>query len=145
MLTSFVRIAALVAEILKKLVSIGYLELNKKTQVITPMLLGEMVFDVVSCSIRPLLNAELTASWEKGLTGVAAGTISTEEYMEKLEGFIRRRTSAVLGLHNQTELRRCYDEAAKYYKNRRSTGSAGKRSVSSGRTRRRTGSKKSSS
>ncbi len=133
------------AEILKKLVSIGYLELNKKTQVITPMLLGEMVFDVVSCSIRPLLNAELTASWEKGLTGVAAGTISTEEYMEKLEGFIRRRTSAVLGLHNQTELRRCYDEAAKYYKNRRSTGSAGKRSVSSGRTRRRTGSKKSSS
>lgn len=65
------------AEILKKLVSIKYLSLNKKTQVITPTLLGEMIFDVVNCSIRQLLNPELTASWEKGLTYVAEGSITS--------------------------------------------------------------------
>ena len=53
------------AEILKKLIHIKYLMLNKKTQIITPTLLGEMVFDVVEHSIRSLLNPELTASWEK--------------------------------------------------------------------------------
>jgi DNA topoisomerase-3 len=104
------------AEILKKLVSIGYLNLNAKTQVITPELLGEMVFDTVNASIRPLLNPDLTASWEKGLTGVAEGTITEEEYMEKLRGFIERRTAAVRGLYNQGQLKLMYDEAAKYYK-----------------------------
>ena len=73
------------AEILKKLFNIKYLALNKKTQVITPTLLGEMIFDVVNCSIRQLLNPELTASWEKGLTYVAEGTITPAEYMEKLD------------------------------------------------------------
>lgn len=104
------------AEILKKLVTIEYLALNKKTQVITPELLGEMVYDTVNASIRPLLNAELTASWEKGLTGVAEGTITEEEYMEKLNGFIARRTNAVKGLRNQAELKKCYDYAAQFYK-----------------------------
>ncbi|MCR5294415.1 MAG: hypothetical protein K6E30_04455 [Lachnospiraceae bacterium] len=104
------------AEILKKLVSIGYLALNKKTQVITPELLGEMVYDTVNASIRQLLNPELTASWEKGLTGVADGSITMEEYMEKLSGFIGRRTMAVKGLNNQGQLRQCYDAAAVYYK-----------------------------
>ncbi len=69
------------AEILKKLIHIKYLALNKKTQVITPTLLGEMVFDVVANSIKSLLNPELTASWEKGLTYVAEGEITPEEYM----------------------------------------------------------------
>ncbi len=68
------------AEILKKLFSIKYLSLNKKTQVITPTLLGEMIFDVVNCSIRQLLNPELTASWEKGLTYVAEGSITAGIY-----------------------------------------------------------------
>ena len=104
------------AEILKKLVTIEYLALNKKTQVITPELLGEMVYDTVNASIRPLLNAELTASWEKGLTGVAEGTITEEEYMEKLNGFVARRTNAVKGLRNQAELKKCYDYAAQFYK-----------------------------
>ena len=116
------------AEILKKLVTIEYLALNKKTQVITPELLGEMVYDTVNASIRPLLNAELTASWEKGLTGVALGTISEEEYMEKLNGFVARRTNAVKDLRNQTELKKCYDYAAQFYKKtgRRSSGTASK-------------------
>ena len=104
------------AEILKKLVAIGYLNLNAKTQVITPELLGEMVFDTVNASIRPLLNPDLTASWEKGLTGVAEGTITEEEYMEKLRGFITRRTDAVRGLYNQSQLKVLFDEAARYYK-----------------------------
>ena len=87
-----------------------------RSQVITPELLGEMVFDTVNASIRPLLNPDLTASWEKGLTGVAEGTITEGEYMEKLRGFIARRTAAVKGLYNQGQLRLLYDEAAKYYK-----------------------------
>ena len=113
------------AEILKKLVTIEYLALNKKTQVITPELLGEMVYDTVNASIRALLNAELTASWEKGLTGVAEGSITTEEYMNKLNGFVARRTNAVKSLNNQYQLKQCYDYAAQFYKKktvRRSSG-----------------------
>ena len=104
------------AEILKKLVNNKYLALNKKTQIITPTLLGEMIYDVVNFSIRPILNPELTASWEKGLTYVAEGTLTTEEYMVKLEGFIKRRTDAVLNLQNQYALRSYFDHAAGYYK-----------------------------
>ena len=104
------------AEILKKLIHIKYLALNKKTQVITPTLLGEMVFDVVANSIKSLLNPELTASWEKGLTYVAEGEITPEEYMTKLRNFIISRTNGVLGLNNQYQLRRYYEQAAVFYK-----------------------------
>lgn len=104
------------AEILKKLISIKYLDLNKKTQVITPTLQGEMVFDVVNSSIRSLLNPELTASWEKGLTYVANGEVTSQEYMDKLEHFIRVRTDGVKNLGNQYALRQMYEESAKYYK-----------------------------
>ena len=104
------------AEILKKLIHIKYLTLNKKTQIITPTLLGEMIFDVVGHSIRSLLNPELTASWEKGLTYVADGEITSEEYMAKLEHFIASRTQGVLSLGNQYQLRDCYDRAAVFYK-----------------------------
>ena len=104
------------AEILKKLITIKYLALNKKTQVITPTLLGEMIFDVVNASIRSLLNPELTASWEKGLTYVAEGSITSDEYMVKLEDFIRKRTQGVMGLRNQLALRQYFDKAAAYYK-----------------------------
>ncbi|HCT92610.1 MAG TPA: DNA topoisomerase III, partial [Lachnospiraceae bacterium] len=104
------------AEILKKLVNIKYMDLNKKTQVITPTLLGEMIHDVVASSIRSLLNPELTASWEKGLTYVAEGSIDQSEYMEKLERFIRSRTDGVLQLRNQTDLRKYFDYAAQFYK-----------------------------
>ncbi|MDD6441399.1 MAG: DNA topoisomerase, partial [bacterium] len=103
------------AEILKKLLNIKYLSLNKKTQIITPTLLGEMIFDVVEHSIRSLLNPELTASWEKGLTYVADGEITPEEYMVKLKHFIISRTNGVLGLNNQYQLRACYDQAAGFY------------------------------
>ena len=81
-----------------------------------------MIFDVVSHSIRSLLNPELTASWEKGLTYVAEGQITSEEYMTKLEHFIASRTSGVLGLKNQYQLRSCYDKAAVYYKNEKKGG-----------------------
>ncbi len=104
------------AEILKKLIHIKYLMLNKKTQIITPTLLGEMIFDVVEHSIRSLLNPELTASWEKGLTYVADGEITSDEYMVKLEHFINSRTQGVLRLNNQYQLKGCYDKAAAFYK-----------------------------
>ena len=83
------------AEILKKLVNNRYLAINNKTQVITPTLLGELIFEVVNASIKPLLNPELTASWEKGLTGVAEGNISSDEYLVKLNDFVIRRTDSV--------------------------------------------------
>ena len=104
------------AEILTKLQANKYIALNKKTQVLTPTHLGEMIFDVVNNSIRSLLNPELTASWEKGLTYVAEGTITSEEYMEKLEGFIKRRTDAVLGSNSSYALRKLFDESAVFYK-----------------------------
>lgn len=103
------------AEILKKLFSIKYLSLNKKTQIITPTLLGEMIYDVVQNSIAALLNPELTASWEKGLTLVSEGKITADEYTEKLNGFINRRTGAVLGLSNQYLLKSCYEKVASNY------------------------------
>ena len=106
------------AEILKKLVSIKYLSLNKKTQVITPTLLGEMIFDVVNCSIRQLLNPELTASWEKGLTYVAEGSITSQEYMDKLEHFVRVRTAQVEQSNYQYALRQFFDAAAANYKSK---------------------------
>lgn len=104
------------AEILKKLVTIEYLSLNKKTQVLTPTLMGEMVYDVVDHSIKSLLDPALTASWEKGLTMVANGEISSEEYMQKLSGFVSRRTDYVKKTSNQSQMTPLYDEAAKYYK-----------------------------
>ena len=104
------------AEILKKLVNIEYLSLNKKTQVLTPTLMGEMIYDVVSGSIRPLLDPALTASWEKGLTMVAEGTISSQEYMDKLSGFVGRRTEYVKRLNNQRQLYGMFDTAAENYK-----------------------------
>lgn len=104
------------AEILNKLVKIEYLALNKKTQIITPTLLGEIIFEVVNASIRSLLNAELTASWEKGLTYVAEGSIGSEEYMGKLESFVRRMTDGVKGLNNQSVLHGRFSEVAGYYR-----------------------------
>ena len=113
------------AEILKKLVNIKYLALNKKTQVITPTLQGEMIYDVVDHSIRSLLNPELTASWEKGLNYVAEGSITSDEYMRKLDHFITSKTVGVKGLNNQYQLRACYEKAAGFYpsvNNNKTTG-----------------------
>ena len=104
------------AEILKKLVNIEYLALNKKTQVLTPTLMGEMIYDVVDGSIRALLDPALTASWEKGLTMVAAGDITSEEYMTKLTGFVGRRTEHVKRLNNQRLLYDRFNAAAANYK-----------------------------
>ncbi|HBN56442.1 MAG TPA: DNA topoisomerase III [Lachnospiraceae bacterium] len=104
------------AEILNKLAVNKYIALNKKTQIITPTLLGENIFDVVSVSIRSLLNPELTASWEKGLTYVANGEITPEEYMGKLEHFVRSRTEQVLNSRQHFAMRPYFDAAAAFYK-----------------------------
>lgn len=104
------------ASILEKLVNIDYLSLNKKTQIITPSLQGEMVFDIVNLSISSLLNPELTASWEKGLTLVAKGEVTEEEYMEKLEGFVSRLTNAVSEHDYRKYLSHFFGQAAANYK-----------------------------
>ena len=126
------------AEILKKLCNIKYLALNKKTQVITPTLLGEMIFDVVNCSIRQLLNPELTASWEKGLNYVAEGSITEQEYMDKLEHFVRLRTRQVEDSNIQPYLRQFFDAAAVNYKESSEKNSAkttGRSTSATGRSR----------
>ena len=126
------------AEILKKLCNIKYLALNKKTQVITPTLLGEMIFDVVNCSIRQLLNPELTASWEKGLNYVAEGSITELEYMDKLEHFVRLRTRQVEDSNIQPYLRQFFDAAAVNYKDSSEKNSAkttGRSTSGAGRSR----------
>ncbi len=104
------------AEIIKKLVNNHYIALNKKTQIMTPTQIGEMIFDVVLVSMKALLNPELTASWEKGLSYVAEGTITEEEYMEKLNGFVTRRTEAVKQVNHQFMLKGMFDQSAVYYK-----------------------------
>lgn len=84
------------AEIIKKLIRIGYLNLNKKTQILTPENLGEMVFEVVNMTVPQLLNPKMTASWEKGLDGITRGTVDMDDYREKLEAFIRKETIAMI-------------------------------------------------
>ena len=84
------------AEIIKKLIKIGYLNLNNKTQVLTPENLGEMIFEVVNMSVPSLLNPKMTASWEKGLEGIVNGSVVMEQYRAKLEDYIRTETLAMI-------------------------------------------------
>ena len=104
------------AEILKKLNSIHYLKTNKKTQIVTPELFGELVYDTVELSMKQLLNPELTASWEKGLSYVADGEITGDEYMTKLSAFVVRRTDAVKQLPGSGALRERFNAVLPYYR-----------------------------
>ncbi|WP_026520344.1 DNA topoisomerase [Butyrivibrio sp. FCS006] len=104
------------AAILTKLFNIGYLNLNKKTQIITPTQMGEMVYETVLCSMKPMLNPALTASWEKGLTGVADGSISEQEYLNKLNDFVTKRTNMVKQNDYRNALRSRFDYVAPFYK-----------------------------
>ena len=110
------------AEILKKLETNRYLSVVKKTQIVQPTQLGEMIFDTVLCSIRPLLNAELTASWELGLTRTAEGAITADEYMLKLDDFIRRRVEAVKETDSRPWLRSAFAHTAAFYPRWQETG-----------------------
>ena len=92
------------AEIIKKLVRIGYLNLNKKTQVLTPENLGEMIFEVVNLTVPALLNPKMSASWEKGLEGITQGTVDFWDYRTKLEDYIRRETLKMIDQNLRHEL-----------------------------------------
>lgn len=92
------------AEIIKKLVRIGYLALNKKTQILTPETLGEMVFEVVNMTVPGLLNPKMTASWEKGLDGITNGTVEMNSYRAKLEEFIRKETISMIDRNLTSEI-----------------------------------------
>ncbi len=104
------------AEILNKLVKINYLDLKKKTQIITPTELGELIYEVVNASIKSLLSPELTASWEKGLNYVAEGTITEDEYMEKLNSFVIRLTNGVKEQNYSNILNHNFAVVARNYK-----------------------------
>lgn len=106
--------------IITKLVNNQYIALNKKTQIVTPTFMGEIIYDVVFYSINNLLRAEMTASWEKGLTGVAAGEISRDEYTQKMNNYVRNNTELVKGLNNQNRITAVFDMARQYYKDKKS-------------------------
>ena len=103
------------AEILKKLINIKYIALNNKTQILTPTLFGEMVYETVDLSIKPLLNPELTASWEKGLMLVSDGKITSDEYMIKLRDFIIRRTNGIFVGSHMYKIREAFDNIKGFY------------------------------
>ena len=104
-----------IIDVVEKLLKIEYLSRNQKTQILTPTLMGEMVYDVVDAAIKPLLNPALTASWEKGLTQVADSTITAQEYMGKLSDFVVRRTNYVKQMNNQGNLYAKFQAAAVNY------------------------------
>ena len=103
------------AGILDKLVKNNYLAINKKTQIVTPTQMGEMIYETVLLSMKPMLNPALTASWEKGLTMVASGELTEDDYMVKLDDFIRRRTDAAKQTDFRGVLRQRFDEVARFY------------------------------
>ncbi len=104
------------AEIIKKLTTKRYIALNRKSQVVSPTQLGELIYEVVDHSISSMLNPELTASWEKGLGMVAEGTVTTDEYMTKLDRYISDRTVRVKQLNNRYSLKTVFDQCAPFYK-----------------------------
>ena len=104
------------AAILDKLFKNGYLKLNKKTQIITPTLLGEMITDAVHLSIPSLLHPKLTASWEKGLTMVANGEVGEKEYMDKLSKYVSDYTNDVKTKDYNSKLNSRYRYIAQFYK-----------------------------
>ena len=104
------------AGIIEKLVKIGYLALNKKTQILTPMLFGEMVYEVAYMAIPAMLNPEMTASWEKGLSGVEAGEITTEKYEETLNSYVRKYVENIRANNLERELGNRLEEVKKYSK-----------------------------
>lgn len=110
------------AEILKKLFHIDYLNLNKKTQIITPTLKGELVCGIVRYSMPQMLSPKLTASWEKGLSGVADGQISEEEYIEKLNTFVRQMVGSAKAGDNRNKLNSFYQAAKQHYKDKPKRG-----------------------
>ena len=101
--------------IITKLVTNKYIALNKKTQIVTPTFLGEIIYDVCLNSIQSLLWAEMTASWEKGLSGVAEGTISKDEYTAKMNKFVCDNTNAVKQIRNQNQITRLFDRTKPFY------------------------------
>ena len=101
--------------IITKLVDKTYINLNKKTQVLTPTFLGEIIYDVVLYSINGLLRADLTASWEFGLSGVAEGKITEAEYTEKLSDYVIKYTNAVKAVKNQNQMHFIFDKTKPYY------------------------------
>ena len=130
------------AEILKKLFNNDYLRLNKKTQVITPSQTGEMIYDTCSCALKPLLDPRLTASWELGLTQVADGTVTGEEYTQKLNSFITRRTNYIKETDFHQVLTQMYQRDAALYPDKpaaKRSGTAGKRGSSAAAAKKRTG------
>lgn len=113
------------AEIIQKLVRIGYLNLNKKTQILSPENLGEMVYEVVNMTVPALLNPKMTASWEKGLDGITQGTVDFWDYRNKLEDFIRKETLSMI----RQDIRGTLAERISDYAGRDARGAGARRKI----------------
>ena len=101
--------------IITKLEKNKYISLNKKTQIVTPTFLGEIIYDIVYYSINGLLRADLTASWEKGLEGVAEGQISKQEYTDKMTTFVTKYTNLVKQIQNQNGITGVFEKTKVFY------------------------------
>ena len=101
--------------IITKLEKNKYISLNKKTQIVNPTFLGEIIYDIVYYSINGLLRADLTASWEKGLEGVAEGQISKQEYTDKMTTFVTKYTNLVKQIQNQNGITGVFDKTKVFY------------------------------
>ena len=101
--------------IITKLEKNKYISLNKKTQIVTPTFLGEIIYDIVYYSINGLLRVDLTASWEKGLEGVAEGQISKQEYTDKMTTFVTKYTNLVKQIQNQNGITGVFDKTKVFY------------------------------
>ena len=101
--------------IITKLETNKYISLNKKTQIVTPTFLGEIIYDIVYYSINGLLRADLTASWEKGLEGVAEGQISKEEYTQKMTTYVTQYTNRVKQIQNQGGITGVFNKTKAFY------------------------------
>lgn len=112
--------------IITKLETNKYISLNKKTQIVTPTFLGEIIYDIVYYSINGLLRADLTASWEKGLEGVAEGQISKKEYTQKMTTYVTQYTNRVKQIQNQGGITGVFDKTKAFYT--KNSGSAAKKS-----------------
>ncbi|MCR5627971.1 MAG: DNA topoisomerase III, partial [Lachnospiraceae bacterium] len=97
------------AGIIEKLIKIGYLALNKKTQILTPKTFGEMVYEVVRLTIPSMLNPEMTASWEKGLSQVETGKITPEYYKETLNKYVTKYVESIRNNNLSANIRRNID------------------------------------
>ena len=103
------------AETIKKLEKNGYILLEKKTQILKPSMSGEILYEIVKATVPSLLNPAMTASWEKGLSAVAGGTVTKAEYLDKINSYVRTEIDKIKNNNVMDDIRSSTKELRKVY------------------------------